>query len=52
MPKKNIEIGRTPNDGTGDNLKIVIAKVNENIDDDVTDEIIVYNRNNIRRNLN
>ena len=33
MPKKNIEIGRTPNDGTGDNLKIVIAKVNENIDD-------------------
>lgn len=33
MPKKNIEIGRTPNDGTGDNLKIIIAKVNENIDD-------------------
>lgn len=33
MPKKNIEIGRTPNDGTGDNLKIVISKVNENIDD-------------------
>ena len=33
MPKKNIEIGRTPNDGTGDNLKIFIAKVNENIDD-------------------
>ena len=25
---------------------------NENIDDDVTDEIIVYNRNSIRRNLN
>ncbi len=33
MPKKTIEIGRTPNDGTGDNLILAFAKVNENIDD-------------------
>lgn len=38
MPKKTIEIGRTPNDGTGDNLILAFAKVNENIDDIYTEK--------------
>ena len=51
MSKQTINIGTTPNDGTGDPLRTAFDKVNSNFDESYFTSIILVNQSNVATTL-